>query len=139
MKSSLQFEIKEPCAQDWNHMTPKRDGRFCDSCQLTVVDFANKTPEEISIYLKEYSSESVCGHFKSDDIKHQNKIDSLISSLNKKGLRYISMLILGVLILSGCRSRKSTTSYTNGRVLSDRNTNQKTEQTQNEFKSSTRT
>lgn len=140
MKPSFQVEIKEPCPQNWENMVPNKEGRFCSSCQLSVIDFTNKTPDEISGYLKINSNNHICGHVKSTDVKPQNKIDWLVYKLNNSGLKYISMLIIGTLIMTGCRSRKSTTSHVNGRILSDKNTNHKTEQTQkNVIKPSTRT
>ena len=140
MKSSFQFEVKEPCLQNWDHMIPNEYGRFCSSCQLNVIDFTNNTPEEISNYLKENNGKQICGHIKRIDVKPQNKIDLFIFKLNSNGLKYISMLIFGILIITGCRSRKSTTSHVNGRILSDKNTNHKKELIQNNvIKSSSKT
>ena len=42
-------------------MTPKEKGKFCSSCAKTVVDFTDKSTEEIQDYLVE--NKNVCGHF----------------------------------------------------------------------------
>ena len=35
------YQIKTPCAEKWESMTPTEKGRFCDKCQLEVVDLTN--------------------------------------------------------------------------------------------------
>ena len=35
------------CSEDWNNMKPCEQGRFCGSCQKTVVDFTEKSDAEI--------------------------------------------------------------------------------------------
>jgi hypothetical protein len=60
--------ILSPCQEDWNKMTPGGHGRFCGSCQKTVVDFTNKTDLEISNYIESRKGESLCGHFKKSQV-----------------------------------------------------------------------
>lgn len=62
MKEYYSFKIPEPCHEDWNQMTPSAKGRFCSSCEKTVVDFTNMTSSKIGNYLKENIHKGVCGH-----------------------------------------------------------------------------
>lgn len=98
-------EIKKPCHENWDSMTPKDKGRFCSSCETVVTDFTKKTPEEITFILKQKATEPACGNFNTQDVITDSKIDKLIWKLNVRGFKYISLLILGVLILIGCRTR----------------------------------
>ncbi len=66
MKEYYSFKIPEPCSEDWNQMTPSAKGRFCSSCEKTVMDFTEMSSFEISNYLKENVHNGVCGRiFKS--------------------------------------------------------------------------
>jgi len=109
MRSIAQVEIKKPCHENWEAMIPNEKGRFCDSCQTTVIDFTTKTPEEILSILSATSNQHTCGHFNRWDVKTDNKIDNLIWKLSTKGFRYVALLVVSVLILFGCRTRKGRT------------------------------
>jgi len=45
------ISIPEPCTQNWADMRVVEQGRFCQSCQKTVVDFTRLSDEEILQYL----------------------------------------------------------------------------------------
>ena len=108
MKSICQVEIKKPCHENWDAMKLNEKGRFCTSCQTIVIDFTTKTPEEISIFLKQNSNQSICGNYNSWNVKSNNKLDNLIWRLNGKGFKYLSLLIIRVMLLIGCRTKKTT-------------------------------
>lgn len=36
----IQLSIPNPCHEDWEQMSPCEQGRFCSSCQKTVIDFS---------------------------------------------------------------------------------------------------
>ena len=42
------ISIPEPCHEDWNRMTPNEKGRFCDSCEKTIIDFSNYSKTELA-------------------------------------------------------------------------------------------
>ncbi len=60
---SIQYAIKNPCDESWNEMTPESSGRFCSSCQKTVVDFTVMSDFSIVNYLENHQHEKVCGRF----------------------------------------------------------------------------
>lgn len=68
MESQFKISIPEPCHEDWSKMTTKEKGRFCQSCSKTVVDFSNKSKEEIQQYLQEHFGQQVCGRFRSEQL-----------------------------------------------------------------------
>jgi TonB family protein len=64
----MRISIPNPCHEDWNQMTSKEQGRFCSSCQKTVVDFTKMTKTEISDYFKTMVNEKICGRIKKSDL-----------------------------------------------------------------------
>jgi hypothetical protein len=66
--SKLNISIPVPCHEVWNKMTANEKGAFCGKCCKTVIDFTNKTPEEISAILIVKSGKKVCGRFMSDQL-----------------------------------------------------------------------
>lgn len=59
----MKISIPQPCHENWQEMTPNDQGRFCASCQKTVIDFTNWTDKELSQFLAK-ESKNVCGRFK---------------------------------------------------------------------------
>jgi len=60
----MKLSINNPCHENWDAMTPNEKGAFCLSCQKTVVDFSQKSIEQIKDFFKEVpKTESVCGRF----------------------------------------------------------------------------
>ena len=50
MKKSFKINIPEPCHEDWAQMTSTEKGKFCDSCAKEVIDFTNKSDEQLYKY-----------------------------------------------------------------------------------------
>ena len=73
----IQLTIPDPCHENWDQMTPQEKGRFCGSCQKTVVDFTNMSDREIAEFFKKPPS-SLCGHF------HQDQLERDISLPRKR-------------------------------------------------------
>ena len=67
--------IPRPCHEDWAGMTAQKDGRFCGSCQKTVIDFTAKTDAEILAFFVAKADEKdvkgVCGRFKTDQLARE--------------------------------------------------------------------
>jgi CarboxypepD_reg-like domain/Secretion system C-terminal sorting domain len=96
MKEQLMITIPEPCHEDWNKMTPVEQGRFCNSCQKSVIDFASKTDNEVVDFFKNYNG-NVCGSFTDDQLnrpiqKHQFKP---VSSF----LKYAASLLMPAVLI----------------------------------------
>lgn len=68
MKKNLQLTIPTPCHEDWDKMTPNEKGKFCSSCQKTVVDFTNMSDSQVAAFFKKPSTGSVCGRFMNDQL-----------------------------------------------------------------------
>ncbi|MBO9205021.1 MULTISPECIES: carboxypeptidase-like regulatory domain-containing protein [Niastella] len=72
MSKAIQIRIPEPCQENWQNMTPQEQGRFCGSCQKTVVDFTLMTDKEILAYFSK-AAEHTCGRFSSDQLNKDLK------------------------------------------------------------------
>lgn len=75
MNSQIKISIPEPCHEDWNKMIPNKNGRFCESCSKTVVDFTTMLPDDIKNYFLENRGKSICGRIK------QSQMDSIIINI----------------------------------------------------------
>ena len=114
-------EIKKPCRVDLKTMIPDEKGIFCGVCQTAVIDFTDKTPDEIAQYFQLQKNEKNCGIFKNTDVKTDSKFDNLIFFLHSRKLKFVAIFITGLLILTGCKTKKqTTTSYGSGRALDEK-------------------
>ncbi|RNI30303.1 hypothetical protein EFA69_12520 [Rufibacter immobilis] len=71
-KNTLTVTIPQPCREDWNTMTPQHQGRFCQSCQKTVVDFTAMSDAEVVEWLTK-QLENGCGKFREDQLNRAFK------------------------------------------------------------------
>lgn len=62
MAKYLKLRVPYSCHEDWNHMVPEQRGRYCFSCQKSVVDFTEMTDSEIIEHLKTVKGRT-CGRF----------------------------------------------------------------------------
>ena len=76
----MKISVPKPCNENWDKMLPEDQGRFCLKCTKTVVDFSNKTKEEVHAFFRE-TTEKVCGRFESSQLE-QVKTRILPSFLN---------------------------------------------------------
>jgi len=58
----LKISVPKPCSENWNAMSPQAQGRFCESCATTVVDFNSFTDEQLKAYFIQKSGKT-CGRF----------------------------------------------------------------------------
>ena len=56
------ISIPKPCHEDWQSMSPNEQGRHCDVCSKTVVDFTNSSQQEILFHMQQ-SKTNLCGRF----------------------------------------------------------------------------
>ncbi len=67
--------IQNPCNENWNSMSPNKKGRFCNSCNKTVIDFTKMKNTEIEKYFVDNAdNESICGIYKFNQVENENNI-----------------------------------------------------------------
>jgi len=61
--------IPEPCHEDWDKMTPNEKGAYCKVCAKTVVDFSEKTDDDVQKFLLDNAENRICGRFRLSQIE----------------------------------------------------------------------
>ena len=112
MEPKFKITIPKPCHEDWNNMSPDETGRFCSVCTKGVVDFSNKTSEEIQNYLFQNQEQKVCGRFRNDQI---NTFDIRVPKsilLQKRSFHNAFLLALFIVMgttLFSCKNHNDAT------------------------------
>lgn len=101
----ISISIPNPCHENWNEMTPKDQGRFCGSCQKTVVDFSQMSDRQIAEFFRKPAG-STCGRFHSDQLGREMVVP-------KRSIPWSQYLFKAtwpafVLFLKSCTDRQST-------------------------------
>ncbi|GAB4049373.1 carboxypeptidase-like regulatory domain-containing protein [Spirosoma litoris] len=89
----IQLTVDTPCQQRWQDMTPIETGRFCDSCQKTVIDFSGMTDQQIVSSISR-SSSSTCGRFRVSQL--DRTLQAPTPAAHSSG-RFFSLLTAGLL------------------------------------------
>ncbi len=58
----IKLYIPAPCHQDWDAMKRKADGRHCEHCKKTVVDFSNMADSQVYQFFRQ-NKDTHCGRF----------------------------------------------------------------------------
>ncbi len=111
------LRVPNPCSQEWNKMTPQEKGRFCVSCNKTVVDFTKMKNEEILSYLKNQPGKT-CGYFLPHQVevkrpKHHQFLlswyENTQNGIKTRFLRNVSLAFIALcMTLVGCNSPRTT-------------------------------
>jgi hypothetical protein len=96
-KQPVTLAIPKPCHEDWQKMTAAEQGRFCASCQKTVMDFTGKTDREVAKFF-EQGSANTCGRFRHDQL--QRPLHAVQPTGFGSRLRALGIVVPG-LLLSG--------------------------------------
>ena len=102
MPEKIRLSINEPCHEQWGDMQPNEEGRFCGSCQKTVVDFSMMSDEEVLSWLSG-AGRSVCGMFMEGQLNRELKPASL--SGRRRWALWWQLLLAGWLVSSEAKAR----------------------------------
>lgn len=107
--------IPEPCHENWGTMTPNEQGRHCNKCSKTVIDFTAWEPQEIIYYLKIHQSENLCGRFRNEQVDTPIiTIEQLVTRVNYMPFSYLKkgaivFLFVFALAATSCNSSGTST------------------------------
>jgi len=91
---SLTVQIPKPCHENWDQMQPNERGRFCASCQKTVIDYSSLSDQEL-VRLLSKVPEASCGRLRPDQLDRLLvESDSAYGSIWR---RWVSLLTMGLL------------------------------------------
>jgi hypothetical protein len=100
------YSIQKPCTEDWGKMSPEQQGRHCQVCCKTVVDFSKKSDTEIVDFLKANAEKKICGRFRSEQL-----VPPAGSRAPKKNSRYriffaALFFVFGGMLFTSCSSTR---------------------------------
>ncbi|MFT5779487.1 MAG: hypothetical protein ACI837_002446 [Crocinitomicaceae bacterium] len=97
MKKNI--EIKEPCTENWDQMTPTQQGAFCKKCSLEVQDFTKKSADEIRSVLALNLGGKMCGKISPGQLDTLNADFELWKMNSKRSFQ--SALIFSLVVAFG--------------------------------------
>jgi len=65
----FKLSIPKPCFEGWENMLPNEQGRYCNSCAKTVVDFSVMSDEAVQQYFIAHYDQKICGRFKNTQLQ----------------------------------------------------------------------
>jgi hypothetical protein len=113
MQQSIRLGINNPCAESWDQMTPEKQGRFCGSCQKTVVDFTSMDDHELLQWFTRHQG-SVCGRLRPDQL---NRPVAAVKEKLHNRWRYWHYLIAGLLFSAEASAQINPADSARGRVV----------------------
>lgn len=103
---SLTIQIPQPCHERWDEMQPTEQGRFCASCQKTVIDYTALSDREL-VQLLSKAPETSCGRFLNEQLNRQ----LIVSNSGLSGWRHwVSLLTMGLLSWQTAKAQLNQTS-----------------------------
>jgi hypothetical protein len=67
MGKYISIQIPTTCHEGWDNMTANAQGRYCNSCEKTVIDFTGMTDTQLANFFKS-KAENTCGRFYADQL-----------------------------------------------------------------------
>ena len=64
--------IDKPCQEDWHEMLPENQGKYCLSCQKSVIDFTGMSNEDILRIIA--AKDKLCGRFEDYQLSYLNQM-----------------------------------------------------------------
>lgn len=97
------LQLKKPCQENWESMTPQDQGRYCQQCAKNVLDLSQASMLEIAQALKENNG-SLCARITQKQLNTpvfllSEKTQPSQSSFAKVGM---ALLVAGALSASSC-------------------------------------
>lgn len=85
-------------------MSPSEKGAFCGKCQIDVVDFSGKSPEDVKLILQENVGKHLCGRFKKTQLEDLNysyaEWDDQSPRVFQSKFLYACMIVFGMTLFS---------------------------------------
>lgn len=63
----MKLSVPSACRQSWSDMQVVKNGRYCNACQKTVIDFTAMTDAEVIRHFQQNAA-ATCGRFTSDQL-----------------------------------------------------------------------
>lgn len=98
-KTALKYylEIKEPCHESWEKMSPTDKGKFCSSCEKEVIDFTKINDRDILSVLKN-AERNVCGRIQKERLNNSIETENSKSTFKNVKQLAASFLLLNFVL-----------------------------------------
>lgn len=104
-KFAFQLQLVNPCTENWDKMTPNEQGRHCDNCNKTVIDFTQYTDCQLIEFFKK-AKDGICGRA----TKLQMQRQYVYAEPNK--YPFLSKFVFGTTLLAGLTGTAAAQSTT---------------------------
>ena len=93
----LQLIIDSPCTQNWDTMLPQTNGKHCNQCNKTVVDFTYMTDNEVLHYFTNNTNQNICGRLAESQLNRDVALQlPMANNPSKWYLKYVALSLLFV-------------------------------------------
>ncbi len=93
----LQLIIDSPCTQNWDTMLPQTNGKHCNQCNKTVVDFTYMTDNEVLHYFTNNTNQNICGRLAESQLNRDVALQlPMVNNPSKWYLKYVALSLLFV-------------------------------------------
>ncbi len=110
-KKALTLTIPEPCGEDFNAMTPVKGGKFCGSCEKTIVDFRTMNDYQILDFYQQNNGK-ICGVF--NQVQLNRAMSFPMEAKPTRNWKAVAALAAGLMFGSGLVAQ--TTAPTLGKI-----------------------
>ena len=102
------ISIPEPCHENWADFTPTQKGAFCGSCKIDVVDFSDRSSDEVKEILQQNAGKHMCGRFRKTQLTELNNDFFAWQNQSSRSFQskflYACLLVFGMTLFTGCSS-----------------------------------
>ena len=104
------LQIEKPCTENWGQMNSTQRGAFCQKCATEVIDFTNKSTNEIKSVFREMAGQSICSRFSNKQLDVLNlEFENWSEMKNRSSFQSVwvfSLIVVFGLTLFSCETEK---------------------------------
>jgi len=104
-KKALTLTVPEPCGENFNTMTPVKGGKFCGSCEKTIVDFRTMSDGQILNFYK-HSNGKICGVF--DEVQLNRAMPFPMAIKPNRNWKAVAALAAGLMFSGGISGQNTS-------------------------------
>ena len=103
------IKVPKPCHEDWNQMTPAKQGRFCQVCERSLVDFSKMSDRELIRYFTSHKGK-LCGRFSKHQLERNLHLPQPLPPSYTRA-KAMGLLLSGMLTAGTLEAQENTPTY----------------------------
>ncbi|MBC7861918.1 MAG: carboxypeptidase-like regulatory domain-containing protein, partial [Bacteroidia bacterium] len=116
----MKLSIHNPCSENWNNMLPNETGRFCNSCQKSVVDFSKFSDGQLlEFFTKKDPEQNVCGNVRIDQLNRNVVISKPVPNFYN---RWLALAFGFFTMIKTSNAQTETKKDESGLIVQNKNT-----------------